>query len=333
MNNNPTLFDVMAAFQGVSNKVDDSHDKLTNLEKGLWATNKKLGDTVCTLSILEARVERSKRTLRDVKQVVQDEICTHVGTAVTSQLLDMGFDPNLTAADLTARSSSCGTTNRSSLSVQANNKPRRPRPLGEETIDLRTQEERREERYWDCHRMLRCWLLARQNMEEAFRKFLRERLLFDEQFIEEELGEVQFTRFRNPRSKVKDEYIVTFECKEIRDAIKAAGPSLAGVGVEAGMRIHVPNHLKRDLDVLLSLSFQMKQKHANLRRNVKMDDSNLGLVLDFCIGDGDWKRIRPDEARKAKLNQNDRSGVEEVGSKDLDELLGRISPASGANLA
>ena len=64
--------------------------------------------------------------------------------------------------------------------------------------------------------MLKCWPIVGPDLDESFRDYLRTRLSFDDQFIDEKLGDVQFTRFRNLRSKVKKEYIVTFECKEIR---------------------------------------------------------------------------------------------------------------------
>ena len=116
-----------------------------------------------------------------------------------------------------------------------------------------------------------------------------------------------------------------------RLGVKAAGPNLAGTGIVAGMRIHVPNHLKKDLDILLALSYQMKQKNPELKRNVKMDDANLGLVLDFCVGGGSWKRVRPEEARKAKLNQPAVGATKEVVSEKLEELLDRGNLATGAN--
>ena len=90
------------------------------MEKGLWATNKKLGDTVCTIAALESRVEKSETALLDVKKVVQDEIRSQVGKAVTSQLVEMGFDPNLTAADLIVRSQlSTGRTEATDRSSQS----------------------------------------------------------------------------------------------------------------------------------------------------------------------------------------------------------------------
>ena len=85
----------------------------------------------------------------------------------------------------------------------------------------------------------------------------------DRSFIDEDLGHVQIRKHCDPRSKTKDEVIVEFECKEVRDVIKAQGPNLANFREEAGMRLHLPNHLQKEFKALMGLSFELKKKHPD----------------------------------------------------------------------
>ena len=63
--------------------------------------------------------------------------------------------------------------------------------------------------------------------------------------IDDDLGEVQIRRVRDPRSRIKHESVFKFESKEVREAVKAHAPNLGNLTeMEAGMRFHVPNHLQ-----------------------------------------------------------------------------------------
>ena len=70
-------------------------------------------------------------------------------------------------------------------------------------------------------------------------------------------------RTREPRNKNKHEFIVTFETKQIRDAVKAVAPNLANFRETAGMRLHIPDHLQRDFHALMNLSFDLKKKTSS----------------------------------------------------------------------
>ena len=100
---------------------------------------------------------------------------------------------------------------------------------------------------------------------------------------------------------------------------------------DAGIRLEVPQHLQSSLKALEAVSYALKQKHPNMRRNVRFDDSMLDLVLDFCVDptdpDPQWKKIRPAQAAqvRAKTLQKSRA-AEELTSDDLDSLLGQPSP-------
>ena len=133
------------------------------------------------------------------------------------------------------------------------------------------------------------------------------------------MGQVVMTRTREPKNKNKDEYIVTFENKHVRDAVKASAANLANHRETAGMRLHVPDHLQKDFQALMNLSFDLKKKHPDLKRNVKFDEEDGGLFMDFKIG-ADWKRVKPKQARAAVKERRKRTSS--LNEEDLRDLLG-----------
>ena len=106
-------------------------------------------------------------------------------------------------------------------------------------------------------------------------------MMMDKQFVDEDLGEVRIRRNIERRPKYKDEVCVTFESKEIRDAIKAKGPALANFREEAGMRLQIPDMLQKDFKALMSVAYDMKRTNKELKRNVKFDEESMGLFMDL----------------------------------------------------
>ena len=145
----------------------------------------------------------------------------------------------------------------------------------------------------------------------------------DKGIVENEMGIVHIRKNRDPRSKVKDEVIVEFETKEVRDAVKAQGPNLANFRKEAGIRLHLPNHLQKDFKALMGLSYDLKKKNADLRRNVKFDETDLGLYIDLQLEkEGQWRRVKPEQARMANEKSRSRGGPETMDAEELSTLLG-----------
>ena len=87
-------------------------------------------------------------------------------------------------------------------------------------------EDRSEEKFWACRQSLRLWPIM-GTMRGDLEHFFINKLRMDRSFVESDLGSVDLKRNMDPRSKVKNEIIVEFECKEVRDDIKAQGPNLA----------------------------------------------------------------------------------------------------------
>ena len=140
------------------------------------------------------------------------------------------------------------------------------------------------------------------------------------------MGEISVKRVAaGPRSKITGEVIALFSSVDVRDAIRGAARELAG-SPEAGMCLEVPHFLQPSLKALETVSYNLKQKHPGIRRNIKFDDGEQDLVLDFCTNPGDddarWRRVRPDQAKILKATIGKKPGKSvEVSSDELERML------------
>ena len=135
------------------------------------------------------------------------------------------------------------------------------------------------------------------------------------------MGNVNFRKIISKLSaKIKHEFCITFDSVQIRDAIRSSAKNLAG-HPDSGMRLEIPRHLQSDFSILERLSYTLKSKHSDIKRNIKYDDAFQGLVLDFCVG-GEWKTVRPRQARKVTLAaKSASSAAQKVSMADLTELI------------
>ena len=273
--------------------------------------------------LMAALKESETRIMAKVQAQMNDMVNTQVAGMVSAQLTAAGFDQNLSASDLTLRRSAihCGTGSEgpSTSYAEAAAAPvslptREPEPR-------LSKEDKREVNFQVARRSLRLWPIE-GGSREGLEHYMKSKLRLDQAFIDEELGQVVLKRPREPKGKNKDEFIVIFESKQIRDAIKAAAPNLANHRETAGMRLHVPDHLQREFQSLMNLSYDLKKKHPALKRNVKFDEEDGGLFLDLKLDDeSEWKRIKPATAMAANKRRKG-AGVKSMGEEELGELLG-----------
>ena len=114
------------------------------------------------------------------------------------------------------------------------------------------------------------------------------------------IGQVSIAPCPNPRSNIKNECLVTFATKQIRDAVKAGAVNLKG-DKTAGVRIDVPCFLSSNFKALEAMGYNLKQTHKDLRRSIKFDDDKLDFFLDFRKNEeSKWQRVRPDKAKKVR---------------------------------
>ena len=73
------------------------------------------------------------------------------------------------------------------------------------------------------------------------------------------------------------------------------------------------------------MSFHLKKKHPEMKRNFKFDDAEQDLVLDFSIdpdGGAPWRKVRPSQAKVIKERLAKKSGAPvEVTSDELVKIL------------
>ena len=266
--------------------------------------------------LMEALRESEARIMNQVQARLNDLVQDQVKGIVEEHLHAAGFDKDLTAADLSVRSSAVkiNAPPMSSSYAQIAAVSSGPRP------DIpRSRQDKQEDKFLLARRSLRLWPLA-GGKKASLDKFLAEKLRLDKPFIQEELGEVKIIKPREPRNKNKDEYIVIFESKQVRDAVKAAAPNLANHREDAGMRLHIPDHLQKDFHALMNLSFDLKKRHPGLKRNIKFDEEDNGLFMDLKLEEGaDWKTIKPAQAFRANKKRTGKKHSFE--DRELEDLL------------
>ena len=298
----------------------------------LDATKKAVNEAVSlsklnsdALDALEEKVDANDEVLRETlarvekqEERVLQKVETQVREMVRDQLKAAGFDSQLSAGDLSTVVDSGSSSSSSYANVLAAS-----RSSGRSDLEARpTKEDRREAKFWECRRSLRLWPVTDPTVK-GLKTFLKEKLSMEDSFVEEDLGGVTVKKCLDKRSKEKKEVLVVFEEKQVRDAVKAQGPSLSGFKDEAGMRLQVPDHLQKDFQALMSLAFELKQKNPGLRRNVKFDEETCGLFMDFqTTNNGNWRRIRPEQAKKLTKTKADRAVGMEVEEDELRSLLG-----------
>ena len=280
-----------------------------------------------SLELLEQRVDANKnclmealkmseaRILAQVQSKIQEMVKDQVKGMVDDQLHAAGFDQDLTAGDLSVRRSAVlsDSVTPSSYTAAVTSAPGRPQPL-------QTKQDKQENNFHLARRSLRLWPIP-GGKKESLQEFLVDKLRLGRPFVQEDLGLVTLSKPREPRNKNKDKYIVTFESKQVRDTVKANASNLANFRETAGMRLHVPDHLQRDFQALMNLSFDLKKKHPDLKRNIKFNEEDLGLYMDFKLAeDREWKRVKP--AQASRVVKSRRKQTQDLGEEELMGLLG-----------
>ena len=305
----------LASRMEANTKAVNALSKMTN--ESMEALEEKVDNNE---EAFKAAIEKSEvRMLDCIQSTVKD--------MVLDQLRAAGFDPDLTAANLRMVTSSKivteTPTQRSYADITAD-APAAGAVNNGLTTSLRPsiQAERREAKFWECKTSLRLWPIA-EPIRESLISFLKDKLRLDNDFVTGELGKVEIKINKDPRAKNKEEAVVVFETKEIRNAVKAQAANLANFRNSAGMRLQIPNHLQKDFKTLMALSHDLKKKNLDLKRNVKFDEDDHGLFMDFQLRtDGRWNRVKPVQAKQAlDAAGGRRNGPEEMEAGDLVDLL------------
>ena len=298
------------------------------------ATNRAASEAVAMTRALEEKVNAGVDALRKAIEETEERLMMKVSQRIESmvkhQLHEAGFDPSLTVGGLSTvnATSYTGTsyaaatsrivtdTADATMKTAAGSNPNAGR-----TSDI-GRTERREDKFWLCRRSLRLWPV-RGATSDGLRDFLESKLGLNGTLVEDAINGAVITKIKDPRSKLEEEAVVSFDSKEVRDAVKAQGHNLAKYKDEAGMRLHVPNYLQKDFKILTRLAYLMKKTNPDLKRNVKFDEDSCGLFLDMQVKpDARWRRVRPDEARKAVADKGASGGPSEMEADELRSMIG-----------
>ena len=182
--------------------------------------------------LMEALRMSETRIMAKVQSQMQDICKEQVGEMVNERLHEAGFDPDLTAADLTIRRSAVNndTTTGTTYASAAAKRPQLP-------LQTSTSKQDKQESKFDiARRSLRLWPIE-GGKKDSLEAFLTDKLRLEPSFLRDDLGQVVISKPKEPRNKNASEYIVTFESKQIRDAVKAKAANLANFREEAGMRL------------------------------------------------------------------------------------------------
>ena len=198
------------------------------------------------------------------------------------------------------------------------------------------RQDRKAEAYDLARRSLRLWPITRGgDLTAKVVDFMVSELRLDQQHA----SSLNFTARRSggarPRDKevqsqtVKDEVLVCFESIRERDDVRSFAKNLERKG--RGLRLEVPDHLWPSFRALQEVTFALKQKHGNLRRNVLFDDDKRDLKMDFSIEPDCWKTIYPDAARASLKSRPQRQRRVSLSGAELTDLLGEPEDPSGAD--
>ena len=117
---------------------------------------------------------------------------------------------------------------------------------------------------------------------QALKIFLQDRLRLSSATLAK-MGDISIKKvFAAPSAKIQDEVIALFESQEICDTVRRVAKELAGEK-DAGIRLEIPRYLQSSLKSLEAVSFALKKKNPEMKRNIKFDDDYMDLVLDFCL--------------------------------------------------
>ena len=172
------------------------------------------------------------------------------------------------------------------------------------------------------------------DVKKGLGDFLKTRLRLGAEFLSD-MGEVSVKKVAaGPRAKKTGEIIAVFSSREVRDAVRGAARELAGQS-DAGIRLEIPSYLQPSLKALESVSYNLKKKNPDIKRNIKFDDGEMDLVLDFCISPVDgapWRRVRPDQAKLIKQSIAAKQGASaEITNVELEKMMDLTGPSSSAS--
>ena len=208
---------------------------------------------------------------------------------------------------------------------------KRPRPLysqvgGQQPVpDNNTASlDPRQESYWTARKSLKLSPIppGEDSLKVGVANFLLSKLKVKREEIVEMVYDCERVPER-PKKKGADkqpdvnEVLVTFKTQRTRDYVRSHAKNL---GKDANLRLEIPPFLRGDFSTLQDLGHRLKNSNEFCRRNIKFDDANLSLLMDFCVDEETWKTVTVEEA-KNYLKTRTKKRVNSITSNDLVNLI------------
>ena len=269
------------------------------------------------LADLKGKVEENEKRMDDMMSRVEYLVEQKVDEKLASGK-SRGVGADVSVGSEGREGGACGSSPESSLRSYAG-------AAKSGVVRVRVDPEKRKmEQYWDRRRAIRIRPVADGKEEDEVRKYLEAYLKMSRSTINT-LGLERSVYERvpyGPKTKHQRELIIRFPSVEARDLVKSAARNLAGRWQEFGVRHELPDLLKTAMSDLQAVSYDIKRKHPEARRNVLFDDNEMDLVLDFSLREGDvWRRVTSRQARGRKAAVS-RSDEKKLGDEELDRILG-----------
>ena len=309
----PVAVDLLAQMQNMMGGMLGGME--TRLNKASSELRSSVDQAMVSISDLSARVSSNEKRMDGVLSEMEAMVERKVEEGLKNHGLPVGRSQDMEVASNSMEETI--TTGRSYAAAVVGGRQEGSR------------EDRREVDYWRSRRSLRMRPVDCGDEVEMVTKYMREMLRLEDSFLDMIRG--RFTAKRvpfGPKAKYKNEILVSYESVEARDVVRSAATNLAGKGPDYGIRLEVPNHLRTAMRSLQTLSYELRQKNPEARRNILYDDETQNLVLDFQLrAAAPWRRVTSTQAmaKRAKIGGPSSGGLT-VGDDELDSILnGNIS--------
>ena len=298
----PVQAQMLAMLTSLQKKLDSSEDR----------TTKAIGQKIDGLgSKLAARIDKGEREMVKMKESITNASKSNqeLRDYVNKKLADI---PALITKSLEERTADeCRPPLARTL--------RRPRTAQPDPWEC--QSTSAADRYWESRRSLRIYpVVPGENLEASVLVFMARYLKIpadrtcDLTFSAKSLPDRPNKR---RESKVHDEVLLIFESVDQRDEVKGYARNLQGQS-EAGLNLDVPYHLRPSFAALRDLAYKFKLKNPEFRRNIRLDDRTLDVVMDFTVDQEKWTTVTPLEAKRS-LNKRKRKSCTQ---QEIDEAIG-----------
>ena len=312
LNADPTQARIIAMLTGLEKKLDKSEER----------TTAKIALKIDGLEErLQERIEKSEAEIQKLKEAVNRGGAQYTKLRANVDRRMDDIDKRLhDVPDIINRAVSDRLASEECRPPALRTIGRRPRPDNSEAGPSSSATDR----YWEARKCLRLYpVQPGDNLEASVLLYLTGKL----KVPADTACELAFTAKQLPNrpgkperpNKVKDEVLVAFETPEQRDEVLGHARNLQGQE-DHGINMEVPYHLRSNAAALRDLAYKMKQKRQNFRRNVRLDDRTLDVVMDWTTDGTTWSSVTAEQARTNLAKRRKTSTT--TSQRDLDEIIG-----------